>query len=66
MNKITQPRYVAPHFALRIVEVESPICAGSIDIEAQAPTGHNIEAQTVNSDFEKDNDFTKDSDASWD
>lgn len=32
MSEITHSSYVAPTFSLRIVEVESPICAGSVNI----------------------------------
>lgn len=49
--------YEQPETAVIRVELESPICSGSVDMTAQTP---NVEtqAQEVNSTFENENNFT--------
>ena len=53
--------YEQPHTAVTKVELESPICSGSVKMEADAPNnteGTNIEAQVVNTEFGNDNDYS--------
>ena len=53
--------YESPSITETRVELESSICSCSVDITARSPTGGaDIEAQTVNSDFGRNNDFTND------
>lgn len=51
--------YEQPHTAVTKVELESPICSGSVKMEADAPNNTNegtaIEAQVVNTDFAGEN-----------
>lgn len=52
--------YEQPETAVIRVELESPICSGSVDMTAETPHGGNgIQAQDVNTDFGDANDFTK-------
>lgn len=47
--------YEKPEMTQLQVSLESPICAGSVDITAQAPDGaSNITAQEVNDNFNGD------------
>lgn len=56
--------YESPAITETKVELESSICSGSVDITAQSPTGGaDIEAQTVNTDFGANNDFSNEG---WD
>lgn len=54
--------YQAPKTSKTLVELESPICAGSIDATAKSP-GVTTTAQDVNRDFGTANDFSS---GSWD
>lgn len=45
-----------------VVELESPICGGSVDVTVNSP-GATTSAQKVNTDFNTDNDFSS---GSWD
>ena len=51
--------YEQPETAVTRVELESPICTGSVKMEAETPHGQgaNIEAQDINSDFKSANTF---------
>lgn len=55
--------YRQPETIVTRVELESPICGGSIDITAQNPSGTTTQAQEVNTGFNGENDFK---DGSWD
>jgi|GEM_PF-4788181 hypothetical protein len=55
--------YEQPHTAVTKVELESPICSGSVKMEADAPNNNQetgTEAQVVNTDFESYNTATAD------
>lgn len=56
--------YEQPETAVTRVELESPICSGSVDITAQSPVT-DANPQEVNSGFANDNTFTG-SDDNWD
>lgn len=56
MSEITHNRYVAPHFSLSIVEVESPICAGSVQFGG--PTDKKITINTQDVVDATNNDFS--------
>lgn len=58
--------YESPDLEVTRIELESPVCSGSVDITAQAPTGQGISitAQDVNTDFNSNNDFS--SGTAWD
>lgn len=60
----TKKVYQQPETAVTRVELESPICSGSVDITAQSPVTQT-EAQEVNSSFAYDNTFTGATDK-WD
>lgn len=55
--------YEQPRTTVTRVELESPICSGSVAIEAQSPEGISTQAQEVNSSFSGDNNFENDN---WD
>ena len=56
--------YEQPETVVTRVELESPICSGSVDMTAESPHGVNIEAQQVDATFEKENDFVSNG-ATW-
>lgn len=50
--------YEQPETAVTRVELESPICSGSVDITAQSPADATMtEPQEVNNNFADDNNF---------
>lgn len=55
--------YEQPKTTVTQVELESPICSGSVSIEAQSPEGISTQAQEVNSSFGDANNFVDDN---WD
>lgn len=55
--------YRQPETTVTRVELESPICGGSVDMTAQTPTGTETQAQEVNTAFNGENDFKNDT---WD
>lgn len=63
MNKFTQPVYLAPHITLRVIEVESAICSGSIDIQNPNTGTGRIVDQSINNDF--DSNYTSTTDNDW-
>lgn len=59
--------YEQPETAVTRVELESPICTGSVNMTAQSPTEvTSAEAQTVNQTFASENDFTGVDNNHWD
>ena len=54
--------YSTPRMEKAVVELESPICGGSVDVTVNSP-GATTSAQKVNTDFNTDNDFSS---GSWD
>lgn len=60
-NKGLKP-YESPSTKKTQVELEEGVCAGSVDMNANSPHGIDTQAQEVNTNFEKDNNF---SDGSW-
>lgn len=57
--------YEQPETVVTRVELESPICSGSVSMEAQAPEGINTQAQEVNTDFGYDNDYSRPDASGW-
>lgn len=64
MNK--KKLYEKPQSAVTRVELESPICSGSVDMTAESPHGVGTTAQEINKEFDNANDFTTGADTSWD
>lgn len=63
MHKLKRKNYVSPECVVTRVELESPICSGSVEMTAEPGIG--TDAQVVNEAFEKNNDFSS-QDSSWD
>ena len=57
----TKKVYQQPETAVTRVELESPICSGSVDIHNPSGTNFEVEDQKVNESF----DYTPDN-SSWD
>lgn len=53
MNKMEKKAYSQPQSAVTRVELESPICSGSVVVQNPA-TDYKIENQTVNDGFQGD------------
>ncbi len=49
--------YERPATAVTHVELESPICVGSPNINAESPNGVGIQEQDVNTEFTGSNNF---------
>lgn len=49
--------YEQPDSTVTRVELESPICSGSINAEAQSPEAIDTQAQEVNTAFGEQNNF---------